>query len=100
MNKIDVQPTTGRAPNQITLDETVIRVKDEQYWLYAPLDSQTNEYRHVRLFPAYNSGVASIFLGKLKQKHDVGDVKFPVDGAPWLHAAHHRYGLRCRHVTH
>jgi transposase-like protein len=100
VHKADLQPTPGRAPNQVALDETVIRVNDEQYWLYAAIDTDTNEYLHVRLFSTYNSGVASIFLGELKQKHDVEDAEFLVDGAPWLHAALHRHGLRFQHVTH
>ena len=100
VHKADLQPDPGQSPNQVALDETVIRVNDEQYWLYAAIDTDTNEYLHVRLFPTYNSGVASIFLGELKQKHDVEDAEFLVDGAPWLHAALHRHGLRFQHVTH
>lgn len=100
VTKADLQPDPGQSPNQVALDETVIRVNDQQYWLYAAIDTDTNKYLHVRLFPTYNSGVASIFLGELKQKHDVEDAEFLVDGAPWLHAALHRHGLRFHHVTH
>jgi transposase-like protein len=100
VHKADLQPDPGRAPNQVALDETVIRVNDQQYWLYAAIDTETSKYLHVQLFPTYNSGVASIFLGELKQKHEVEDAEFLVDGAPWLHAALHRHGLRFQHVTH
>jgi transposase-like protein len=100
VQKADLQPTAGRSPNQIALDETVIRVNDQQYWLYAAIDTETDKYLHVRLFPTYNSGVASIFLGELKQKHNVEDAEFLVDGAPWFHAALHRHGLRFQHVSH
>jgi transposase-like protein len=100
VTKADLQPTASRAPNQVALDETVIRVNDQQYWLYVVIDPETNDYLHVRLFPTYSSGIPSIFLGELKQKHDMEGAKFLVDGAPWLHAARHRHGLRFQHANH
>jgi transposase-like protein len=39
------------------------------------------------------------FLDELNQKHDVQDAVFLVDGAPWLHAALHRFDLQPRHET-
>ena len=35
VQKADLQPDSGKSPNQIALDETVIRINDQQYWLYA-----------------------------------------------------------------
>lgn len=35
VQKADLQPESGRSPNQIALDETVIRINDQQFWLYA-----------------------------------------------------------------
>ncbi len=37
VQKADLQPESGKSPNQIALDETVIRINDEQFWLYAVL---------------------------------------------------------------
>ncbi len=37
VQKADLQPTDGRSPNHVALDETVIRINDEQFWLYAVL---------------------------------------------------------------
>jgi putative transposase len=51
VDKADLQPTAGRTPNQVAFNETVIRVNDEQHWLYAAIDPETNEYLHLRLFP-------------------------------------------------
>jgi len=42
VQKADLQPQSGRSPNQIALDETVIRIDDQQFWLYAAADPQTN----------------------------------------------------------
>lgn len=37
VQKANLQPESGKAPNQIALDETVIRINDQQFWLYAVL---------------------------------------------------------------
>ncbi len=37
VQKADLQPESGKSPNQIALDETVIRINDQQFWLYAVL---------------------------------------------------------------
>jgi len=41
-----------------------------------------------------------MFLSELREKPQVGDTLFLVDGAPWLQAACHRHGLPFQHVTH
>jgi len=33
VHKADLQPTSGKTPNQVAVDETVIRINDQQYWL-------------------------------------------------------------------
>ena len=43
VQKADLQPADGATPNHIALDETVIRVNNEQYWLYAAVDPVTNQ---------------------------------------------------------
>ena len=45
VQKTDLQPSGDGVPNQIALDETVIRVNNERYWLYAAVDPETNELR-------------------------------------------------------
>ncbi len=35
VQKADLQPVSGKAPNQVAVDETVIRINDQQFWLYA-----------------------------------------------------------------
>jgi len=56
------KPTDGAQPNHIELDETVIHLDDQRYWLYAAADPEMNELLHVRLFPTQNEGVISIFF--------------------------------------
>jgi transposase-like protein len=38
VHKADLQPESGRCPNHIAGDEIVIRLEDEQYWLYAAVN--------------------------------------------------------------
>ena len=100
VQKADLQPTDGANPNHVAVDETVIQLNSERYWLYAAVDPNTNRLLHVWLSPTRTSTVSSMFLSELHEKHQVDDAVFLVDGAPWLQAACHRHGLRFQHVTH
>jgi len=100
VQKADLQPKSGQSPNQIALDETVIRINDEQFWLYAAADPQSNKLLHIRLFATTTTALTEIFLRELRQKHDIESAVFLVDGAQHLQAALQRAGLRfqmCRH---
>jgi len=44
VHKADLQPESGKNPDHIAVDETVIQLNDEQYWLYAAVDPETNDY--------------------------------------------------------
>ena len=94
VQKADLQPESGRSPNQVALDETVIRINNQQFWLYAAADPATNELLHVRLFSTTTTALTEIFLRELRQKHDVETAVFLVDGAQHLQTALHRAGLR------
>ncbi|WP_058994972.1 IS6 family transposase [Haloarcula sp. CBA1127] len=100
VQKADLQPESGKSPNQVALDETVIRINNQQFWLYAAADPQSNELLHVRLFATTTTTLTEIFLRELRQKHDVETAVFLVDGAQHLQTALQRTGLRfqmCRH---
>ncbi len=87
VQKADLQPDSGKSPNQIALDETVIRINDQQFWLYAAADPQSNELLHIRLFATTTTTLTEIFLRELRQKHDVETAVFLVDGAQHLQTA-------------
>jgi len=100
VQKADLQPESAQSPNQVALDETVIRINDQQFWLYAAADLQTNDLLHVRVFSTTTTAITEIFLRELRQNHDVENAVFPVDGAQHLQTALQRAGLRfqmCRH---
>lgn len=93
IQKVDLQPSGGCSLNHVAVDETVIQVNDQRYWLYAAVDPNTNRLLHVRLFPTRTTALTKMFLAELREKHLVDDALILVDGAPWLKAA-------CHHVTH
>jgi putative transposase len=35
VQKADLQPVSGKPPNQVAVDETVIRINNQQFWMYA-----------------------------------------------------------------
>lgn len=82
MQKAKRQPTDGNSPDHVVVDETVIRLTDQRYWLYAAVDSETIEILHVRLLQTRNVAVTSIFLSELSEKHNVSDAVFLADSAP------------------
>jgi putative transposase len=100
VQKANLQPDSDKSPNQIALDETVIRINDQQFWLYAAAEPQSNQLLHVRLFATTTTALTEVFLRELRQKHDVETAVFLVDGAQHLQTALQRDGLRfqmCRH---
>ncbi|WP_135807068.1 IS6 family transposase [Halorussus marinus] len=100
VQKADLQPTDGKNPNHVAVDETVIQLNDQRYWLYAAVDPQTNKFLHAKLYPTRTIVVTKQFLTELQEKHRVADAVFLVDGAPWLQAALFEQNLRFQHVTH
>jgi putative transposase len=100
VRKADLQPDSDVEPNQIAVDETVIRVNGQRHWLYAAVDPDTNQFLHVRLFQTRTTQLTMLFLRELREKQHVSDVTFLVDDAHHLKNALDRLGLRfrvCRH---
>jgi len=100
VQKADLQPTSDTVPNQIAVDETVIRVDGKRCWLYAAINPATNEFLHVRLFQTLTTQLALLFFCELREKQQVEQATFLVDGAQHLQTALTRLGLRFQHVRH
>ena len=94
VQKADLQPTSGKTPNQVAVDETVIRINNQQFWLYAAANPQTNELLHLRLFSTTTTALTEIFLNELREKHNIESAVFLVDGAKHLQTGLQRAGLR------
>ena len=100
VHKADLQPESGRSPNHVAVDETVIQLDDEQYWLYAAVNPDSNDLLHTKLEPTRTNVIADQFFAELCEKHDVDDAIFLVDGAVPLHRACERHGLDFRYERH
>ena len=100
VQKADLQPAGGASPDRVAVDQKAIRINDQQYWLYAAVDPETNRILHSRLFPTYTIPIAREFLTELAEKHDVEDAVFLVDDADDLIGGLRREGLSYRVQLH
>jgi len=94
IQKADLQSAGDGAPNQIAVDETVIRINDQRHWRYAAVDPEPNEILHVRLPQARTTQLTVLFLRELSEKQQVEQATFLIDKAHYLKAALERLGLR------
>ena len=97
MHKIGLQPDSGRSPGHVAVNETVIRLNDQRYWLYATVGPDSNELPHTSLEPTRTNVIAHGFFIELREKHDVDDAVFLVDGSTPSNAACSRHGLDFRY---
>src|SRR6056297_1795714 len=65
VHEADLQPQDGQTPDHGAVDETVIRLNDEQYWLYAAGDPETNELLYTKLEPTRTNVIARSFFAEL-----------------------------------
>ena len=56
------QPEDGKSPEYVAVDETVIQLDDQQYWLYAAVDPDSNDLLHTQLEPTRNNVTAEGFF--------------------------------------
>ncbi|WP_081641548.1 IS6 family transposase [Halarchaeum acidiphilum] len=100
VQKADLQPASDASPDHVALDETVIRINGQQFWLYAAVDPEANEFLHLRSFTTTTTALTQKFLRELRERHDVSDAVFLVDSAQHLATALDREGLRFQTVRH
>ena len=100
VHKATLRPESGRSSDHVVVDETVIRIDDEQYWLYAAADPDSNELLHAKLETTRTNALAEIFVGELREKHAVDDAVFLLNGATPLKEAGRRHGLGLRYERH
>ena len=80
------------------LDETVIQITSQQYWLYAAVDHETNEILHIRPFATAMAASAQRFVRELREKHAVFQAVLLVEYAHHLSAVLNRSGPRLQTV--
>ena len=100
VHKADLQPESDRSPNHVAVDETVIQLNDEQYWLYAAVDPKSNDLLHTKLEPTRTNVIADQFFAELRDRHDVDEAIFLADGAAPLQRACRKHDLYIRCERH
>ncbi len=60
VHKPNLQPNSGKNPDHVVVDETVIQLNDKRYWLYAAVDPESNELLHVGLEPTKKSSHSDV----------------------------------------
>jgi len=78
----------------------MIRINDERHWLYAAVNHKINKSLHIRLFQTRTTQLTLLFLRQLRDKQQVEQATFLVDGAHHLKAALQRLGLRFQVTRH
>jgi putative transposase len=99
VQKAKIATDETASPDQVALDETVVKIDGEIFRLYSAVDPQTNQTLLTRLYPTRTTALTERFLQELQSNHEVADATFLVDGAPWLQTALDRCGLAYRHET-
>ena len=74
VRKADLQPDSDVDPDQIAVDETLIRVNGQRHWLYAAVDPDTNQFLHVRLFQTRTTQFTVLFLREVHEKWQISNV--------------------------
>ncbi len=74
-------------PDRIAIDEKQVQLENEQNaWLYAAIDVDTNVVLYARLSWHRGRDPAEQFLNELQENHRVGDAEFLVNGMGYLTA--------------
>jgi transposase-like protein len=100
VHKADLQAQAGRHPDHAAVDETVIQLNDEGYWLYASVDPDSNELLHTKLEPVRTNAFAHAFFAELREKRNIDHAVVLVDGADPLKDACQRHGLDFKYERH
>ena len=77
----------------------MIRLNDEQYWLYAAVDSETNELLHTKLEPTGTTALAHAFFTEARENHDVDDVPRTARQFSWALKTHSVWRTLCSSST-
>jgi len=85
--------------DRLAVDEKVIRVNGDDYWLYGAADPETNEILQLRLFPTTTKQTARWFLDELHRRYQLNGVEFLVDDADCSVNVRDEDGYRFRMIS-
>ena len=81
VHKADLQPISTVSADQLAVDEKMIRLHGQKFWLYGAVDPHTNEILHL-------------------SRYQLDDVEFLVDDADYLGPVLAEDGYRFRVIRH
>jgi transposase-like protein len=84
VHSAQLQPASSVSADQLAVDEKVIRLHGQQFWLDGAVDPHTNEIVALSLFPTTDHVTTRWFLDDLQQQCRLRDVTILVDGADHL----------------
>ena len=84
VHKADLQPVSTVSADQLAVDEKVIRINGDDYWLYGAVDPETNEILQFRLFSTATKQTTRWFLTELHRRYRLDNIEFLVDDADHL----------------
>ena len=96
----DLQPISTVTADQLAVDEKMIRLHGQDHWSYSAVDPQTNEVRHVSLFPTTTKQTTRWFLDELHRRYQLDDVLCLVDDAEYLGPVLAEDGYRFQVISH
>ncbi len=100
VHKADLQPISTVTADQLAVDEKVIRVNGDDYWLYGAVDPETSEILQFRLFPTTTKQTTRWFLTELHRRYRLDGVEFLVDDADYLVNVLEEDGYRFQMISH
>ena len=100
VHKADLQPISTVPEDQLAVDEKMIRLYGQKFWLYGAVDPYTNEILHLSLYPTTTKQTTRWFLTEPHRRYQFDDVEFLVDDADHLGPVLAEEGYRFRVIRH
>ncbi|MCG1008131.1 IS6 family transposase [Halorubrum lacusprofundi] len=100
VHKADLQPISTVSTDQLAVDEKMIRLHGQKFWLYEAVDPYTNEILHLSHYSTATKQTTRWFLTELHRRYQLDDVEFLVDDADYLGPVFAEAGYRFRVIRH
>lgn len=101
VHKADLQPISTVSEDQLAVDEKMIRLHGQKFWLYGAVDPNTNEILHIKpLSLTANKQTTRWFLTELHRRYQLDNVEFLVDDADYLGSVLAEDGYRFQVIQH
>jgi len=100
VHKADLQPISTVSADQLKVDEKVIRVTGNDYWLYGAVDPETDKILQFRLISRATKQITRWILAELHRRYQLSDVEFLVDDADYLVTVFDEDDYRLQMISH